>query len=260
MNYYEMLGVAKNATPEEIKKSYRKLASQHHPDRGGDTATFQQIQQAYDTLSDDKKRKEYDNPAPQGFPGGFHFSARGFDINDIFGQMFAQQGFPQQRGHIFRTQVGITLEDAYNGSTTKLQLQTPNGLKIIDINIPKGAQNGMQLRYENIIENGTLVVEFRINPHLRFDLRGHDLYCNHSVSVLDLIVGTNFEFTTIAGKTFEVKIKPKTQPNSQLKLPQCGMPIPNTPIFGDQIILLKPYIPDIIDERISQSILQSKGL
>ena len=67
MNYYEVLGVPKNANADEIKKAYRKQASTWHPDKGGDTAKFQQIQEAYDNLIDPSKRARYDNPQPQGF-------------------------------------------------------------------------------------------------------------------------------------------------------------------------------------------------
>ena len=63
-DYYATLGVSKTATPDEIKRAFRKLASQHHPDKGGDTAKFQSIQAAYDTLGDAAKRAAYDNPAP----------------------------------------------------------------------------------------------------------------------------------------------------------------------------------------------------
>ena len=86
-NHYNTLGVDRNSSPDEIKKAYRKLASQHHPDKGGDTATFQNIQTAYDILSDPQKRQHYDNPQPQGFggfsgsPGGFQFHTQGFDFN-----------------------------------------------------------------------------------------------------------------------------------------------------------------------------------
>jgi DnaJ-class molecular chaperone len=75
---------------------------------------------------------------------------------------------------------------------------------------------------------------------------------------LDLITGTSFEFTTISGKTLEVSVKPKTQPFMQLKLAGQGMPILNSSRYGDQIILLKPFIPDTIDQRIVDSILESK--
>ena len=108
MDHYSTLGVGKNATPDDIKKSYRKLASKHHPDKGGDTATFQKIQVAYDVLSDPEKRQQYDSPAPQGFPGaGFNFHGGGFNMDEIFGQMFRQHQ-QQQQQQVYRTTVWIT--------------------------------------------------------------------------------------------------------------------------------------------------------
>jgi DnaJ-class molecular chaperone len=94
-DHYATLGVSKTATPDEIKRAFRKLASQHHPDKGGDTQKFQEIQAAYDTLGDAVKRADYDNPRPQfsGMPGGAHFN-----MNDIFSSMFGGQSpFAQQR-------------------------------------------------------------------------------------------------------------------------------------------------------------------
>ena len=85
------------------------------------------------------------------------------------------------------------------------------------------------------------------------------MLCNHPISVLDLIIGTSFEFVTISGKTLEVTVKPKTQPYMHLKLAGQGMPIMGSTAYGDQIILLKPFIPDTINEQIVNSILQHKG-
>lgn len=264
MNHYETLGVSKDATPDQIKKAYRKLASMHHPDKGGDTSTFQKIQNAYDTLIDSDKKRQYDNPQPQfnnmnGFPGGFQFHAQGFDINDIFAQMFGQQNSNfNPNSQVYRTRVEISLEDAFHGTSNVLKMQTSTGTKVINVDIPKGIQDGNQLRFDKVLDNGVLVVEFRIRPHLKFERRHNDLYFNQSVSVLDLIVGTKFDFTTISGRVIEVTVPPKTQPHMQLKLSGQGMPILNSNGYGDQYILIKPYIPDTIDETIIQSILNSK--
>jgi DnaJ-class molecular chaperone len=140
-----------------------------------------------------------------------------------------------------------------------LKLQTPNGIHAVNIDIPKSVTDGGQMRYENLIPNASLIVEFRVAPHLKFERRGMDLYCNQQVSVLDLIVGNEFEFTTISGKTLMVRVPAKTQPYMHLKIAGEGMPIPNSSIFGDQILLLKPFVPDIIDDEITQSILRSKS-
>jgi DnaJ-class molecular chaperone len=273
MDHYSTLGVAKNATPDEIKKAYRKLASQHHPDKGGDTATFQKLQSAYDTLADPTKRQQYDNPMPQGFnhgtPQGFGPGGIPPGFEHIFGQMFGganpfdpfgNQRHQRPQSQVLRTVLNITLEQAFLGEEMAVKLQTPTNTHAVKINVPKGVQNGTQLRIDNAIDSTSLLVEFRIAPHLKFDRQGNDLVSNQSISVLDLIVGTNFEFTTLSGKVLSVTVKPKTQPYMQLKLSGQGMPILNTNAYGDQIILIKPFIPDTIDEEIANVILKhTKG-
>ena len=263
MDHYSTLGVGKNATPDDIKKAYRKLASKHHPDKGGDTATFQKIQTAYDTLIEPNKRQQYDNPMPQGFPqqGGM---PPGFE--HIFGQMFGggnpfdpfAQHRQQPQQQVFRTTINISLEQAYYGGEQILKLQTPTNVHAITIQIPKGIQNGNQMRIDKVMDGASLVVDFKVENHLKYDRQGNDLICNHPISVLDLIVGTSFEFVTLSGKTLEVTVKPKTQPYIQLKLAGQGMPIHNTTRYGDQIILLKSFMPDIIDEQVINSINQQK--
>ena len=267
MDHYAVLGVTKDATPDQIKKAYRKLASQHHPDKGGDTTKFQEIQTAYAILSDPEKRAEYDNPRPQGVqmgPNGFSFHMGG-DINDIFNQIFeGRRGpfGPAQRQHrqVLRTQVQVTLQQAYTGSSQVLRLNTNTGSKVINIEIPAGVKSGDQVKYDDIIENATLIVEFQVLPDLKFDRKNQDLYASHSISVIDLVGGCNFEFITINGKTVQVTVPPKTQPFMQLKLNGYGMPIPNTNMYGDQLILLKPFIPDNIHPEIIKAINQYKDV
>lgn len=259
-DHYQTLGVAKNATPDEIKKSYRKLASKHHPDKGGDTATFQKIEEAYRILSDPQQRQQYDNPRPQ-FNQGFGFDfGQSNPFGDIFEMFRQQQQSQQRRPHVqtYRTSIGVTLDQVYNGDEHIIKLQTPTNTHAVKVNIPKGVPDGGQVRIDNVVDGATLLVEFRVQKHLKYDRQGNDLICNHPISVLDLIVGTTFEFTTLSGKTLEVTVKPKTQPYIQLKVAGQGMPIYGTSLYGDQIILLKPFIPDTIDERIINSITQSK--
>lgn len=263
MDHYKTLGVAKTATPDEIKKAYRKLASQHHPDKGGDTAKFQEIQTAYDTLSDQQKRQSYDNPSPfqdfGGFPGGFSFHSGGGGFEDLFEMFNRQQHHPHRRQpQVFRTTISIGLFQSYHGGQQAIKIQTPTGVQGIEITIPKGVNNGDQVRIDNVIDGASLLVEFRVQPDLKFERRGHELITSQNVSVLDLIAGGSFEFTALSGKTFEVNIKPKTQPYVQLRIPGQGMPIGNSGNFGDQIILIKPFIPDMIDEQVMNSIQQQK--
>lgn len=274
MNYYETLGVDRKATPDEIKKAYRKLAGKHHPDKeGGDTAKFQEIQKAYEILSDPQKRQQYDNPNTfRQFDGAFRDSGfkvytsdgtEAADLHDLFSQMFGHRhGGPGRPGHtphqVYRTSAAIRLEEAYAGGNTTMKLNMPAGLKVLDITIPKGVQSGSQVRFNDVIENGVLIVDFRVLPDLKFDRKGNDLYSNHSISVLDLIVGTSIQFTTISGKVLSITVGPMTQPHMQLRLSGHGMPIPNTPLYGDQIILLKPFIPDTIDKEITESILRAR--
>ena len=263
MDHYQTLGVAKTATADEIKKAYRKLASKHHPDKGGDTAKFQEIQTAYDILSDDSKRQAYDNPMPQGnpfggFPGGFSFHTGGGGFEDIFEMFNRQNQHQQRRQQVFRTPLVISLFQAYQGGEQVIKLQTQTGVQAVQITIPRGVSNGDQVRIDNVIDGASLMVEFRVQNDLKFERRGHDLIASQQISVLDLIAGGSFEFTTLSGKTFEVNIKEKTQPYVQLRIPGQGMPIGNSGNFGDQIILIKPYIPDMIDEQVMNSIQQYK--
>ena len=176
MSHYDTLGVAESATADEIKRAYRKLASQHHPDKGGDTAMFQKVEEAYRILSDPQKRQEYDNPAPQfhnfsGAPGGFSFNMNGFDFGDIFGQMFNQQRQQphQPRQQVYRTSIGISLEQSYFGGEHNIQLQTPTGNKMLKIDIPKGIHNGMQVKINNGATHlDTLKFHYVANADIKF--------------------------------------------------------------------------------------------
>jgi curved DNA-binding protein len=261
MDHYNTLGVPRDADHDTIRKAYRKLAMQHHPDKGGDPAQFQKISEAYEVLGDANKRSQYDNPQArhqnfQGVPQDFNIN--GVDLNDLFSQIFGQRN-PNMNNQMYRTRVTVSLVDAYTGNSHILQLALPGGVKVFNIKVPPGVQSGDQVRYDNIVDTVTLIVEFVVLPDLRFERQGSDLYCNLPISVLDLIVGTKVEFTSIAGNKVEITVAPGTQPSQQIRLRGLGMPNNSAnQVYGDQILLLKPYIPDNISNDIIDSINRFK--
>lgn len=251
MDHYQTLGVDRNATPDEIKKAYRKLASQHHPDRGGDTAKFQSIQVAYDTLSDPQKKAAYDSPQSQfnGFnpqQGGFHFNFGGPQFEDIFGQFFRQQARPQKR--IYTATIFVTLEQIAKGEQQTVHLNTPSGPQLFKIDLPRGIDDGAVVRYDGLLPDGLLQVNFRQHSHPLFDRRGLDIYYTVDVSIFDLVIGKKIIVPTILGKELEITIDPRTRPNSTLRLNGHGMVTQQGQ--GDQYVIIKPVMPESIDDEI----------
>lgn len=239
MEHYQTLGIDKTANPDEIKRAYRKLASRHHPDKGGDTATFQKIQTAYDTLSDPQKREEYDNPRPQF--GGFDFHRQGFaGFEDLFAQ------FNRNRPRIYTCAVFVSLEAVARGSRETVYINTDAGSKMFQIDVPRGVEDGQTVRYEGIMSDGFLQVQYRIHKHPRFERRGLDLYSEYQISVFDLILGTKILVDTIYGKTLEVNIPPRTKAKATLRLANHGLDTQRG--TGDQYVLISAIIPDKISD------------
>ena len=240
-DHYQTLGVSKDASADEIKKAYRSLASKHHPDKGGDTAKFQDIQTAYATLSDPDKRQQYDNPRPEGFqqyggmPPGFDdimsqmFGGGGSPFGDIFGRPRQQQ---PQRNRTLNMQTVITLEDAYAGKELIASITLPSGKdQTIEVKIPAGIQDGTTLRLagmgDNSVSNlprGDIHLTIRIEEHSRFVRNGDDLLTTLKVNAIDAILGKTEQVVTIDGKTLEVKINPGTQHGQMLGATGYGMP------------------------------------
>ena len=188
MDYYNILGVSKQAGADEIKKAYRKLASQHHPDKGGDTKKFQEVEEAYRTLSDPEKRQQYDNPQPQfggggfggGVPPGFEdiFSAFG---GGPFGDMFGRRQQPQ-RNKTLNMQTNVSLEEAFSGKNLMATVVLPSGKEqLIDVKIPAGIQDGVTLRLSGMgddsipnIPRGDIHLTVHVQPHSTFIRQGDD--------------------------------------------------------------------------------------
>ena len=268
MDYYQTLGVAKNATPEEIKKAYRSLASKHHPDKGGDTASFQKIQEAYATLSEPEKRQQYDNPSPFGQqPNGGWQQAGGFPqgFEEIFSQMFGSGGSPFGQNFGQRTvrnrninlQADISLEEAYTGKDVFVSYALGDGQdRSFEVKIPPGVHDGIVLRIsgagEQLYKNsqpGDAMLTIRIRPHQRFQRNQNDIIEQIEISVWDAILGKDLNIKSISGDLLNIKIKEGTQPDSMLRLQGYGMPdLRNPSVKGNHMISIKVTIPNNLTE------------
>ena len=265
-DYYQLLGLPKNASDEEIKKAYRTLAMKHHPDLGGDSTTFQKIQEAYSVLSDPQERAEYDNPQPQfgpGGPGGFHFNfgpggpqfnfGGGHPFADIFG------GFQRQMGNRpLQLQTAVNLEDAFYGKEIVASIQLPSGREqTINISIPQGIHEGTTLRLSGMGDDsiqgaprGDILLVVHINDHPVFKRQGDDLLREYSVSAIDAMVGGTILVQTIDGKNLEAKIAPGTQHDTVMSLGGYGMPNFNNPgQRGRLLVKVKISIPTLTEDQ-----------
>lgn len=261
-DYYKLLGISKSADADEIKKAYRKLASVHHPDKGGDTAKFQDIQEAYAILSDPDKRSAYDNPRSQFGPGpggpGFNFDA----IFDMFGT-----DFRQARQHNPRVAIWISLTDVMTGGPRPVSLQTGNTTTNVEINIPPGITDGDSVRYPGLMPGGhDLIVTYRIKPDPVWRQDGTNLIIDQIIDIWDLILGCSITIKNILGTELAITIPPETQPNSLLRVRGQGLPARkltgdwvNAP-SGDLLLRLQARIITPPSEELKDSIRKFKGL
>ena len=249
-DYYSTLGVSRTASTDEIKKAFRKLASQHHPDKGGDTKKFQEIQAAYDTLGDEKKRAAYNNPQPQMPAGGFH---QNFNFNEIFNIFGAQFQQPQQRGHA-RMTLWIKIQDVASPGTRVVAMGTQTGTHNIEITIPHGIEDGDNVQFSGLGPGGQdLVITFRIHPDRTWQRNSNNIVTEHSTNVWKLIAGGTMTMVDIRGNRIELSIPPRTQPGSLLRARGRGLPDRSGKI-GDMMVRIQAEIPAKISEELLAAI------
>jgi len=257
-DYYSVLGVHRGAGPDEIKQAYRRMAKQHHPDKGGDTNKFQEVEEAYRILSDDAKRAEYDNPQPQfNDPFGPFMNTGGFgDIFRHFHHGFRQQ--QPQRNRTLNVQTTISLEDAFHGKELIANITLPNGRdQVVNVKIPAGIQDGTVLRLagmgEDTISNlprGDIHLTISIHPHQLFQRHGDDLVQDLTIPVWTAMLGDTIKVRTIDNRELEVTIQPGTQFGQVLGVPGAGMPNMNDNRFKGRLLLkVNIQIPSNLNEN-----------
>ena len=267
MDYYKILGVEETASPEEIKSAYRKLAAKHHPDRGGDTATFQNINQAYTVLSDSNKKEEYDAARKGIFPNRNHFGPT--DINDLFSQMFGHGHNPfarhtrvPKKNKDLTLKLVITLKQSYTGADLEASYKThSNRQKIIRIKIPGGVVNGTIIKYPNLGDDsdpslplGDLLVNITVSPDSKFSRVDNNLVLPINISPIEAMIGCTKSIEHIDGSAISINLPPGTQPNKEYVV-GTGFPFANGRA-GNFVIIIKVSIPAITDPLLKEKLLK----
>ncbi|MBW6394361.1 MAG: DnaJ C-terminal domain-containing protein [Thermus sp.] len=255
-DYYAILGVPRNATQEEIKRAYKRLARQYHPDVNKSPEAeerFKEINEAYAVLSDPEKRKVYDTygtttPPPPPPPGGYDFS--GFDVEDfsdffqeLFGSgLFGGMGRRRPRkGRDLRAELPLTLEEAFRGGEKVVEV----GGRRVSVRIPPGVQEGSLIRLAGLggpgEPPGDLLLSVHLLPHPVFRLEGQDLYATLDVPAPIAVVGGKVRAPTLEGPV-EVTIPPRTQAGKKLRLKGKGFPGPHG--RGDLYLEVRVVIPE----------------
>ncbi|MBC7468452.1 MAG: DnaJ domain-containing protein [Ramlibacter sp.] len=251
-DYYEALGVPRDAELDQIKKAYRKLARQHHPDvskAGGSEARFKEAAEAYATLKDPEKRKAYDElgrrPAGQEFspPPQWeqHFGARDGGFGDIdMEELLASlgRGRPGTASHRaarptagrdYETTVSLSLEDAHRGSTVNLEVGEGDAGRTLEVTIPPGVSDGQKLRLKgkggkgrNGGEDGDIYLHLTLAPHPVFRADGHDLYFDLLLAPWEAALGAELEVPTLDGAVV-LTVPPGTRSGRKLRLRGRGL-------------------------------------
>src|SRR5579871_5008973 len=281
VDYYKILGIEKNASQDDIKKAYRKLARKHHPDLNPNNKEahklFQQINEANEVLSDPEKRKKYDeygkdwkhaeqfekakqyssqqhyaNEDRQSFSGNFDEGGFSDFFESLFGGGGRRTSQTKFRGQDYNAELQVNLTDAY---TTHQQTITIDG-KNVRITIPAGIENGQKIKLKgygapgaNGGPNGDLYITFSITNNTRFKRDGNDLHTTVDIDLYTALLGGEIMVDAMSGKV-KLKVNPETHNGTKIRLKGKGFPVYKSEgQFGDLFITYHVKLPTNLTEK-----------
>ena len=267
-DYYQVLGLQKGASKEEVKKAFRKLAAQYHPDKKtGDEEKFKQISTAYEVLGDTMKRYDYDHQSYQ--ETNYHPYEDFFNANqspfgrDPFADFFFNQfgaGFQQQKNKNkdLNVQCTISFEDSYFGKNLEATYKLPSGQEqTVVIDIPAGVESGTTIRYQGLgddtiaaLDRGDLHVTIIVNPSTKFERRRDDLYTIVDISPIEAMIGTTKTITAIDGEEMSMKIRPGVSTGTEFARNGSGFKNLQTGHRGRFVSVINIKVPTITDPEL----------
>ena len=269
MSYYDTLNVSQTATQEEIKKSYRKLAKEYHPDiNDGDDSKFKKLAEAYETLSDDKLRRIYDLKNMGRTSAQHEFErawSSAFNQSDSFSDMFNNIYNETSKGPDVRVSLNITMEEVYYGTRRHINV----GQGGFNLNIPKGILNGTKLKIrergaEHPINSMAPRGDVIVTVNTLFDpdlvINGSDIYVDIFLDWWDILLGGEFEVNTKIN-TVKIKVPQGSHDSKLLRVVGKGMPIYSTEEYGNLMVKLRTKKIDLSEDQIKllKNIKESNG-
>lgn len=279
-DYYEVLGVKKGASVDEIKKAYRKLAVKYHPDKNpGDKQAedrFKEINEAYAVLSDPKKKEQFDQFGSSNFHQRFSqedifrgfnvddmFKDQGFGTDDIFSRIFGDAMRRQRGGHTrmgakgedFSMEIQVTFRDAYDGAEKRVAFMRDGVREELSVKIPAGIESGAKLRVAGRGGQGRmgggagdLYLTVTVGADALFQREGADLVSNHEVRFSEAVLGGQIEVPTMSGAK-RIKIPAGIQSGTKVRLKGLGFPRLGEQVRGDMYVRIAVHVPEKLSHR-----------
>lgn len=279
-DYYEVLGLKKGASADEIKRAYRKLAVKYHPDKnpGNKEAEerFKEINEAYAVLSDPQKKEQFDQFGSTNFHQRFSqedifrgfnvddmFRDQGFGTDDIFSRIFGDamrrqrggRGRPAARGEDFSMELQVTFRDAYDGAEKRVAFMRDGSREELSVKVPAGIENGARLRVAGRGgpgrmggPSGDLYLTVLVSADPLFQREGNDIVLNHEVRFSEAVLGGQIEVPTMQG-TKRIRIPAGIQSGTKVRLKGLGFPLMGEAGRGDMYVRVAVHVPEKLTAR-----------